>query len=71
MIPNRTRCALAVDLIREELNELAAAIDQNDIVEVADALADLQYVLSGDVHEFGLGSRFGSLFEEVHRSNMS
>ena len=38
---------------------------------MADALADLQYVLSGTVHEFGMGSRFASLFDEVHRSNMS
>ncbi len=42
-----------------------------DLVEVADALADIQYVLAGAVHEFGLGSRFGALFNEVQRSNMS
>src|SRR5690606_21101597 len=47
------------------------AINSNDLVEVADALCDLQYVLAGAVLEFGLGSKFKALFEEVHRSNMS
>ena len=55
----------------EEVAELAAAIKQNDIVEIADALADIQYVLAGAVHEFGLGSSFANLFDEVQRSNMS
>ena len=43
----------------------------NDIVEVADALCDIQYVLSGAILEFGLGEKFKALFEEVQRSNMS
>ena len=58
-------------MLREELRELEEAIAENDLTEVADALADLQYVLSGAVLEFGLGERFAALFEEVHRSNMS
>jgi predicted HAD superfamily Cof-like phosphohydrolase len=33
--------------------------------------SDIQYVLSGAVHEFGMGTRFANLFEEVHRSNMT
>lgn len=70
-IPSADRCALRVNLIREELNELADAIKENDLVEVADALADIQYVLSGAVLEFGLGATFKSLFDEVQRSNMS
>jgi predicted HAD superfamily Cof-like phosphohydrolase len=40
-------------------------------VEVADALCDLQYVLSGAVLEFGMGEKFVELFNEVQRSNMS
>jgi predicted HAD superfamily Cof-like phosphohydrolase len=40
-------------------------------VEIADALCDLQYVLSGAVLEFGLGNKFEELFNEVQRSNMS
>lgn len=70
-IPSKERCNLRVSLIQEELNELKQAIEDNDIVEIADALCDLQYVLSGAVLEFGLGEKFVELFNEVQRSNMS
>lgn len=70
-IPSEQRSKLRVDLLQEELNELSQAIKDNDIVEIADALADLQYVLSGAVLEFGLGEKFVDLFNEVQRSNMS
>ena len=62
-IPDAKRCALRVELISEELKELQEAIDQNDLVEVADALCDIQYVLSGAVLEFGLGNKFVELFQ--------
>lgn len=70
-IPSEDRCKLRVALIAEELKELETAIAQKDIVEIADALADIQYVLSGAILEFGLGHKFNALFEEVQRSNMS
>ena len=70
-IPLTDRCNLRLSLLQEELNELKEAIEQNDIIEVADALADLQYVLSGAILEFGLAHKFKDLFDEVHRSNMS
>jgi predicted HAD superfamily Cof-like phosphohydrolase len=70
-IPGKDRCALRINLLQEELDELKAAIEDNDLVEIADALCDLQYVLSGAIHEFGLGGKFKALFEEVQRSNMS
>jgi predicted HAD superfamily Cof-like phosphohydrolase len=70
-IPDQTRCNLRVALIAEELKELEVAILEKDIVGVADALCDIQYVLSGAILEFGLGTKFGVLFEEVQRSNMS
>jgi predicted HAD superfamily Cof-like phosphohydrolase len=70
-IPDENRCKLRVALIAEELKELEVAILQKDIVEVADALCDIQYVLSGAILEFGLGEKFKTLFEEVQRSNMS
>jgi len=70
-IPDENRCKLRVALIAEELKELEVAILEKDIVAVADALADIQYVLSGAVLEFGLGDKFKALFEEVQRSNMS
>ncbi len=70
-IPDEKRCNLRVALLQEELDELRTAILENDIVGVADALCDLQYVLSGAVLEFGLADRFKALFDEVQRSNMS
>lgn len=70
-IPDENRCKLRVALITEELKEFEEAIAQKDIVAVADALADIQYVLSGAILEFGLGDKFKALFEEVQRSNMS
>ena len=70
-IPSEKRCRLRVSLIAEELKELEQAIEDRDIVEISDALADIQYVLSGAVLEFGLGEKFKDLFDEVHRSNMS
>ena len=44
------------NILQEELNELKQAIDDNDLVEIADALCDIQYVLSGAILEFGLGA---------------
>ena len=70
-IPSETRCNLRVSLLSEELKELEEAIENKDIVEIADALCDLQYVLSGAILEFGLGEKFKALFDEVQRSNMS
>ncbi|AFR36323.1 nucleoside triphosphate pyrophosphohydrolase family protein [Riemerella anatipestifer] len=70
-IPSKERCELRVSLLQEELNELKQAIEDQNIVEIADALCDLQYVLSGAVLEFGLGEKFVELFNEVQRSNMS
>ncbi len=70
-IPSEDRCLLRVNLLQEELNELKEAIETNNLIEVADALADIQYVLSGAILEFGLGDKFKALFDEVQRSNMS
>src|SRR5690606_7335449 len=70
-IPDEKRCNLRVSLISEELKELEEAIANRDIIEIADALCDIQYVLSGAVLEFGLADKFAALFDEVQRSNMS
>lgn len=70
-IPSEERCRLRVALLAEELEELQEAIKDKDMVEVADALCDMQYVLIGAVLEFGLGEKFKALFDEVQRSNMS
>lgn len=70
-IPSENRCELRISLLQEELNEFAQAIKDKNIIEIADALCDIQYVLSGAVLEFGLGEKFVELFNEVQRSNMS
>lgn len=70
-IPHEDRCALRINLLQEELNELKDAIRDRNITEIADALCDLQYVLSGAILEFGIAPKFKELFEEVQRSNMS
>ena len=56
-------------MIREELEELREAIDNNDIKEVADALTDILYVTYGAGHAFGIN--LDKCFEEVQSSNMS
>jgi predicted HAD superfamily Cof-like phosphohydrolase len=70
-ITNPALNELRVNLIQEELNELKEALDTNDVVEVLDALTDLQYVLDGAYISFGLGAYKEVAFEEVHSSNMS
>ncbi len=70
-IPDLSRCNLRVSLLKEELGELITAISENDLTEVADAFADLQFVLCGAILEFGMASKFDKLFEEVTNSNMS
>ena len=68
-IPSEDRCKLRVSLIAEELKELEEAIKDKDLVEVADALTDLLYVVYGAGHAFGID--LDKCFAEVQRSNMS
>ncbi len=63
--------ALRVSLIQEELDEYRKAAEAGDLVEVADALSDLMYVVLGTYVAHGLHLHAEPLFEEVHRSNMS
>ena len=58
-------------LMQEELDEYRYAAAQGDIVEVADALTDLLYVVFGTMIAHGLGQAAVEMFDEVHRSNMS
>ena len=57
------------DRIKEELDELSLAIKEKDIIEVADALTDLLYVVYGAGHAFGID--LDKCFAEVQRSNLS
>ena len=60
---------LRISLINEELEELKKAIEDNDILEVADALTDILYVTYGAGHAFGIN--LDKCFNEVQDSNMS
>ena len=60
---------LRYDLIKEELEELKEALDNKDLLEVADALTDILYVTYGAGH--ALGINLDKCFEEVQQSNMS
>lgn len=60
---------LRISLIEEEFKELLEGIFREDIVEVADALTDLLYVVYGAGHSFGID--LDACFAEVHRSNMT
>ena len=60
---------LRISLIEEELEELKEAIENKDVVEVADALTDILYVTYGAGAAFGID--LDKCFEEVHNSNMS
>ena len=60
---------LRYNLIKEELNEFKQALDNNDLLEVADALTDILYVTYGAGHAFGIN--LDACFEEVQNSNMS
>ena len=60
---------LRIDLIKEELEELTEAMNNRDLLEVADALTDILYVTYGAGHAFGID--LDKCFEEVQNSNMS
>ena len=60
---------LRYDLIKEELEELKVAMENRDLLEVADALTDILYVTYGAGHAFGIN--LDKCFEEVQNSNMS
>ena len=61
--------SLRYNLIKEELDELKEAVDNKDLLEVADALTDILYVTYGAGHAFGID--LDKCFEEVQNSNMS
>jgi len=67
--PDPKTISLRLALIQEELEELEDAVDARELLEVADALTDLLYVIYGAGHAFGIN--LDACFEEVHASNMS
>ena len=62
---------LRFNLMQEENQEYLEAANANDLVEVADALGDMLYILCGTIIEHGLQHKIEDVFEEIQRSNMS
>ena len=62
---------LRFNLMKEENEEYLEAASKGDIVEVADALGDMLYILCGTIIEHGMQDLIDEVFEEIHRSNLS
>jgi predicted HAD superfamily Cof-like phosphohydrolase len=62
---------LRFNLMKEENEEYLEAVQNNDLVEVADALGDMLYILCGTILEHGLQHKIEEVFDEIRRSNMS
>lgn len=62
---------LRFNLMQEENEEYLEAANNNDLVEVADALGDMLYILCGTIIEHGMQHKIEEVFNEIQRSNMS
>jgi predicted HAD superfamily Cof-like phosphohydrolase len=62
---------LRYELMREENEEYLQAANNGDLVEVADALGDMLYILCGTIIEHGMQHKIEAVFNEIQRSNMS
>ena len=62
---------LRYELMKEENEEYKEAVDNNDMMEVADALGDMLYILCGTIITHGMQHKISEVFEEIQRSNMS
>ena len=62
---------LRFDLMKEENEEYFEAANKNDLIEVADALGDMLYILCGTILEHGMQHKIEEVFEEIQKSNMS
>jgi predicted HAD superfamily Cof-like phosphohydrolase len=62
---------LRYNLMKEENEEYLEAAQNDDIVEIADALGDMLYILCGTIIEHGLQHKIEEVFDEIQRSNMS
>lgn len=62
---------LRFNLMKEENEEYLEAVQNKDIIEIADALGDMLYILCGTIIEHGLQHKIEAVFDEIQRSNMS
>ena len=67
----KDRNLLRFNLMKEENEEYLEAAENNDLVEVADALGDMLYILCGTIIEHGMQEKIVEVFNEIQRSNMS
>ena len=67
--PDPSVARLRLELIREEVAELQAAVEGMDMLAIADGLTDILYVVYGAGHAFGID--LDECFHEVHSSNMT
>jgi predicted HAD superfamily Cof-like phosphohydrolase len=75
---NSPKASLSIDIIElrhrlmaEENQEYLEAAKEGDLVEVADALGDMMYILAGTMISHGMQNVIDEVFDEIHRSNMS
>lgn len=67
----KDRNILRFNLMKEENEEYLEATENNDLIEVADALGDMLYILCGTIIEHGMQDKIEEVFNEIQRSNMS
>ena len=68
---SKEKIELRFNLMAEENDEYFEAANNNDLVEVADALGDMLYILCGTILEHGMQHKIEEVFNEIQRSNMS
>lgn len=68
---NEATYQLRYKLMKEENDEYLEAAENGDLVEIADALGDMMYILCGTILKHGLQDMIEEVFEEIQRSNMS
>lgn len=68
---SESKNTLRYSLMKEENEEYLEAVQNNDLVEIADALGDMMYILCGTIIEHGLQHKIEAVFDEIQRSNMS
>lgn len=68
-LPNEEERTLRINLLKEEFDEYIEGENNNDIVEIADALGDMLYIILGTAISYGIP--LDEIFDEIHASNMS
>lgn len=68
-LPDSSERELRIKLLKEEFEEYIDGENNNDLVEIADALGDMLYIIYGTAVSYGIPLE--EIFDEIHRSNMS